>query len=149
MKKLLAFILCVSFIFCAAACDNTADRDLGKISFLYAFDGSVYVPETEEQFGEYLEDFIQYEKEAGYYSESVSFKIAYDKSVEITDKELAALNAVSVERSKTEGLFYPGKMNIYVSMAIDGINKNAIMDLTANEKIEKIEFIAMPQPSNN
>jgi hypothetical protein len=127
---------------------NTSKPDLSKISFNYAFDNSKYVPETEQEFDEYFDDFVEYNKNEGYSAETVSFHIVYDNENNISEEELLELNAISLEWGKTEGLMYPDKMHISVTVNSENAEaRKAIINLTANDKVEKIVFTAFPTPS--
>ena len=124
------------------------EPDLSKISFNYAFDNSKYVPETEQEFDEYFDDFVEYNKNEGYSAETVSFHIVYDNENNISEEELLELNAISLEWGKTEGIMYPDKMHISVTVNSENAEaRKAIINLTANDKVEKIVFTAFPTPS--
>ena len=149
LKKLLAIMLAIVLVFCAASCGESknpqiSDRKFGKVSFVYE-DKESRIPENKEQFNEYCNEMVMYKSEE--YEgvlDSVTylgFHIVYEKENAITANEMENLNLMDFTIFETESLLYQGKMHISAKISVDNPeSRERLMDFTANDKVEKIIF---------
>ncbi len=136
-KKLICIILCLCFALGGvAACgqgEAADNRDFSKLSIpVTDTDFKTYefcTPENEEQFNEYVENYIYNSKRN--HNQYIAFYVFYDKSNEVTNEEVLSLNYYWFSRKDD---------SIWVAIQFDDIDREAIMDLTENAKVKEIVF---------
>ncbi|MBQ8403878.1 MAG: hypothetical protein IJX55_05585 [Clostridia bacterium] len=137
IQKFLCIILCLCFVAGGvAACgqgEAADNRDFSKLSIpVTDTDFKTYefsTPENEEQFNEYVENYIYNSKRNN--NKYIAFDIFYDKSNEVATEEVLSLNYYWFSRKDD---------SIWVAIRFDDIDIEAIMDLTENEKVKEIVF---------
>lgn len=140
VRKLVCLILSLSLALCCfSSCGDSAKsrRDFEKINIPEYSTGKLLTPDGEEQFNEYLDSYMNVMKENGH--DVICFYISYDKENAVTDEELSELKALNYERHTAENVLAPG-MQISIDIKLEDVDREAIMNLTANEKITEVVF---------
>ncbi|MBQ8403879.1 MAG: hypothetical protein IJX55_05590 [Clostridia bacterium] len=155
-RKIVYIILCLCFVIgCAASCgsgnvpaETTASgaaadpdvlkskRDITKIVMGYYSD-NVHIMQSEEEFHEYLDTYIAEEKSYG--CGGVYFDIIFDKENAVTLEELSGIEYIFLRKNTIENTSGYGE-EIHLQVAFEDVDIEAIMNLTANEKIKGIRF---------
>ena len=142
MKKILALMLCIVFVLLACTSCNVGDkRDFTKIKIFRVNVLDYKCPENEEQFNEYLDNYIKQLSHHGNYTDLYIFS---DLDNEITDKELENIKYIKCEKrilstDETQSM-------IILSVRLEDIDREAIMDLTMNEKLNEIWIFYYEKP---
>ena len=156
MKKILALMLCILFVLTAlASCGlgnmpdekssggTTQDpavlasnRDLSKIHIReHDGVGILYVIQSEEDFNKCLDAYIEgqtYEKK-----DYLFIMITYEKETVLTDEELSIVKYSLLVRYDH---YQEGKKLMQMRIPFEDVNREDIMNLTANEKIAGLYF---------
>ena len=118
-----------------------SNRDLSKIHIReHDGVGILHVVQSEEDFNECLDAYIEgqtYEKK-----DYLFIEITYEKETVLTDEELAHIKySGNLDRQPQNIIPYGnGEMSIRMVVKFDDVNREDLMNLTANEKITGIQF---------
>lgn len=156
-KSFVYIIFCLCFIvLCVCACSTgnlpsdgtstTADhevlksnRNLAKIVITqYDGVGNVHTVQSEEDFHEHLDAYIEGQKKEE--NNVLCMSVYYEKENVLTNEELAHIKYSYYKRSKIENAMPHGEMVIFIDIPFEDVNREDIMNLTANEKITGIYF---------
>ncbi|MBQ8402923.1 MAG: hypothetical protein IJX55_00675 [Clostridia bacterium] len=129
MKKILALLLCIPFILLACVSCGKKERDFSKISFEFYSNPYARIPDNEEEFNELLDEFLMTQSDFSYIEIRIGF---YSEGESTSDIDLSSLN-----------YYYrkDGDQAITVKIRQNSISREAIMDLTTDERIYSITFV--------
>lgn len=128
MKKILALLLCIPFILLACVSCGKKERDFSKISFEFYSNPYARIADDEEEFNELLDEFLKTQSDFSY----IEIRIGFNSEEGTADIDLSSLNYYFRKDSA---------QMITVKIYKDSIDREAIMDLTTDERIYSITFV--------